>query len=244
MPNRVRNSLIALVACLANSQAGQACDVEITQPLTFVSLWNHDAAPTKEVPYQSACGKAAVTAACLLKDYVTTTQVLPAYAAPGDKRPFGAIVVRYVPGVTVNTSYLVLRDGENLSMDSFRLDMLDEDFFYGPYFHQTLLDRRGDWLRIALPDRKMPTGWISLSNPELLTLNVGEIVNFGDKSFVMLGTGPTSITVREEQPSDMWCDNPGDPPPQAPFKPITIPIKDLYDDGCRLLMTVRYTRGC
>lgn len=63
----VKACLLALWACIFTPQAVQACDDAITQPLSFVSLWNAAAAVRMGnlAQIDRLCGKADYSAECL-----------------------------------------------------------------------------------------------------------------------------------------------------------------------------------
>ena len=137
----------------------------------------------------------------------------------------------------------------------FTPDLFDPDWGYGPpWFHQSVLGRRGSWFRI--PVRSIGRGWINMEDwvvrdtllPEgagvsLQTLQKGDIVTTPRGDMLVLGVENRVLRVRPEQKSDMWCEG-GDPPPVAPSKEIRIPFEQLLDAQGHLLIKYKYTRGC
>lgn len=158
----------------------------------------------------------------------------------------GAVLIRYVLGAGIETSYLALDPAlsNSRTMLDFRPDLFQRDDGYGPvYFHQTLLARQDGWFRIALPPFVKHTGWIRLADPRLVQLGKGDIVTYQDKGYVILKVGKDAITLRGEVSGDMASNGIGGWPDGSAPK-LTIPLKDAYDDACHLLLTIRYPRGC
>lgn len=237
--------IIALAICIAGTKVVIACDEKIAQPLNFVSLWNNEAAAKLDNLNQidALCKSENHSAACLEKNLSTASKVLPLYNSPEDPQPFGAFLIRFTPGESGSAAYVPLKNGGG-PIFPVTLDMFDSDWGYGPpYFHQTMLDSKNGWYRIAVPNASVETGWVKLTNPHILTYQKGDIVSFKDKTYTILEVKKDSVSVRDEQPADMWCDA-GNPPAIKKFEPITIPMKNLYDEGCHLLMKTTYTRGC
>jgi len=237
--------IIALAVGIASAKMAIACDEQITQPLKFVSLWNNESAAKLENLNQIdvLCKGENYSAACLEKNLSTSSKVLPLYNAPEDPQPFGALLIRFTPGERGSVAYIPLQNVGG-SIFPVTLDMFDGDWSYGPpYFHQTMLDSKNGWYKIAVPNASKKTGWVQLTNPDILTYQKGSIVSFKQKTYTILEVKKDSVSVRDEQPADMWCDV-GNPPPIKKFEPITIPIKDLYDEECHLLMKTTYTHGC
>ncbi len=242
--NDYRLYVVALCICLAHTIPAQACDKPIAQPLKLVSLWNNEAASTLENLNQidTLCSSENYSAACLEKSLSPSSKALPVYHSPEDAQPFGAFLIRYMPGEGGNAAYIPLpNNGGNIA--TVTLDEFDNDWGYGPYFHQTMLDEKNGWYNIAVPDSPTKTGWIQLSHPDILSFSKGDAVSFNGKPYTILETNKDIVRLRDEQPADMWCDA-GTPPPLKKFTPITVPMTELYDEGCHLRMKKSYTRGC
>lgn len=137
----------------------------------------------------------------------------------------------------------------------FTPDLFDSDWGYGPpWFHQSILGRRGSWFQIPVPS--IGQGWI---NPEewaardsLLpegagvstqTLERGDIVTTPRGDMFVLGVENRVLRVRREQKSDLWCEG-GDRPPIEPSQEIRIPFDQLLDPQGHILIQYKYTRGC
>jgi hypothetical protein len=132
----------------------------------------------------------------------------------------------------------------------FTPDLFDADWGYGPWFHQSILSRRGSWLRIPVPS--VGDGWIDanelggrddLASNQVVTVSKGDIVTTPKGDMFVLGVDIGVLRVRTEQVGDMWCQA-GDPPPLAPWQEIRIPFDQLFDSRGHLLISYKYTRGC
>jgi hypothetical protein len=132
----------------------------------------------------------------------------------------------------------------------FSPDLFDADWGYGPWFHQSILARRGSWLRIPVPS--VGEGWIDANDlggrddpapNAIVTVRKGDIVTTPRGDMFVLGVENGVLRVRTEQVSDMWCQA-GDPPPLAPWQEIRIPFKELFDSRRHLRISYKYTRGC
>ena len=136
--------------------------------------------------------------------------------------------------------------GDNRPVRQFQPDLYDADWGYGPYFHETYLDRRGPWF--LLPEGPFPKGaWLDsrelAPEPVVQTLEPGAIVRTPRRDLYIIGIDASAVRARLEQPTDMWCG--GDPvPPLQPFTTLVIPFSKLYDATGHLVIHVKYTRGC
>jgi hypothetical protein len=175
--------------------------------------------------------------------------VIPVRAAPSvSARRLGEIVLIGWPG----TGLRAFASAGRLAAP-FTPDLYDTDWGYGPYFHQTILGRRGSWFRIPVPS--IGHGWInaedwnevlSTSNSEgygIHTVRAGQILTTPRGDMFVLGVENRVLRVRPEQPSDLWCEG-GDPPPQVPWQDIRIPFEQLFDSKGHLLIGYKHKRGC
>ncbi len=184
---------------------------------------------------------------CVAKALAPDTDDIPVHA-----RPSGKVIARlrvvYPPGKGLSAE-LVLDE----SVFPFTPTIYDSDWGYGPpWFHATLLDSRKGWKKIVLP--RIGSGWVHLPETDAINLlnlpqKVLKLSRKGrdhlmvHRNVVVVTSNRRSVTVRDEQPADMWCEG-GDPPPLAPFTEEVIPLTDLYEDACNLLLAPAYTRGC
>ena len=123
-------------------------------------------------------------------------------------------------------------------------DLNLQDWGYGPYYHETFLERRGDWF--LLPEDPFPAGtWLNARDlgdePHLLP--VEGIVTSPRGNLVVLAIDPETLRARPEQPADMWCDS-GAPPPLQPWSELRIPRADLYTRTGHLLIAPAHMKGC
>jgi hypothetical protein len=170
--------------------------------------------------------------------------VVPLWAGPSEKAAAaGLLLVTAVPGEGLR-SWFVSSEGGTAT--EFQPDLFDRDWGYGPYFHQTFVERRGAWFRLA-EEPFLKGTWINAARlgdqPNLQLLESEQIVSspFGD--LFVLGIERDVLRARPEQEADMWC-KAGNPPPLAPWRELRIPIRDLYTPNGHLVVHKKYIRGC
>lgn len=161
----------------------------------------------------------------------------------GQSSPRGSIEIEAIPGDGIRAFY---RPPEGGRRQKFTPDLFLNDFSYGPYFHQTMLDRQGNWVK--LPPHPFPAPvWIHLADlegePDFIFLESGMIVTFQERGYVIEDVKPTFVTLRKEQEADMAC-NSRIPPPRKPMPRAKVPLADLYDEDMHLLLDIRYPKGC
>jgi len=151
---------------------------------------------------------------------------------------------------------------DSLEARLFVPDLYDPDWGYGPpWFHQTLLERRGSWYR--LPRRPFPEPvWVELGR-QGRDVQVFRLKDHADRVYTALGSlaeregvvspeggtvvvsiGSETIRLRPEEPWDMPCGLEVRSPPPDPRPGVEVSMADLYDEDLHLLLRVRYTRGC
>jgi hypothetical protein len=163
---------------------------------------------------------------------------------PSEKAaPAGSLLVVAMPGQGLRAFFAPVTGG---GAEEFQPDVYDGDWGYGPYFHQTFLERRANWFR--LPEGPFPKGtWVNATalgdEPEIRSLEDEQIVSgpFGDLR--ILGVERDAIRARPEQAADMWCKS-GEPPPLGPWQEVRIAHGDLYTPTGHLRVHPKYTRGC
>ena len=166
------------------------------------------------------------------------------WAAPSERgRLVGSLVLIATPGQGLRALFVPASGG---LAKEFRPDLFDGDWGYGPYFHQTFVERRAHWFQ--LPEGPFPKGtWLNTADlgnePALHLLEPDDIVTSEYGDLRILGLESDILRARLEQDSDMWCDS-GDPPPLKPWQEIRIPVRDLYTATGHLRLHVKYTRGC
>jgi len=149
---------------------------------------------------------------------------------------------------------IIAKPGEGLSAvwrtlhssRPFKPDLYDADWGYGPYFHMTALSHRDSWF--LLPRNPLPdAGWIDINQlteaPDFKKIAPGEVYMFADESITITNIEKNTITFRDEQPADMWCQS-GEPPQMYLRHLRKFRISELFNKDCHLKLTVKYTRGC
>ena len=167
--------------------------------------------------------------------------VVPLYADATRAVSRGALLVVAIPGKGLRFFYARPEGGESIAFDP---DLNLQDWGYGPYFHQTYLDRHGDWF--LLPQEPFPAvTWMNARDfgEEAHVLEVGGIVESPHGMIVILAIEPDAVRARPEQPADMWCEA-GDPPPLEPWQELRIPMRSLYSPTGHLLLSPAYMKGC
>jgi hypothetical protein len=155
----------------------------------------------------------------------------------------GALVIVATPGQGLRAYYRPVGGGP---MAGFVPDLFDADWGYGPYFHQTFLERQGTWF--LLPAVPLPRpAWIDASEftneADVRGLTIGDVIKTPRGDLVVLGLERGVLRARPEQDADMWCKE-GDPPPLKPSMEIRIPVEELYAATGHLLVGIKYMRGC
>lgn len=161
---------------------------------------------------------------------------------PSSSSPkMGSITITFTPGSGLTFAYR----GSGILLP-FTPDLYDSDWGYGPYFHQTFLENRASWF--LLPKDPLPApGWIDISQltraPDVRKITEGQVYTLSDSSIVVIKIDKQTVTVRPEQPADMWCDA-GEPPKLQPFQKKVVPVSELFDRNRHLKLKIKYTRGC
>lgn len=151
----------------------------------------------------------------------------------------GTILVTYAPGRGLSA-----QTSAGGRVTAFVLDLFDIDWGYGPYFHQTILDRQGSWYRIPI-DALGGAGWVNAAEwtDDVDVKPVDGIVSTPRGDLVVLGWTDRALRARPEQAADAGC-QPGEPPALKPWQEVRVPIAELFDPRGHLRVTVKYKRGC
>jgi hypothetical protein len=113
----------------------------------------------------------------------------------------GSLVLLATPGNGLRFFYMPT---PNEAPREFDPDLNLKDWGYGPYFHQTYLERRGSWF--LLPQDPFPAGtWINARDldGEPHVLEAEGIVTSPMGSLVILAVEADFLRARHEQPGDM-----------------------------------------
>jgi hypothetical protein len=168
--------------------------------------------------------------------------IIPLHSAPnGAGRRAGSLLLLATPGKGMRWFYSSPRGGQPRE---FEPDLAMQDWGYGPYYHQTYLERHGSWFLLPRDPFPEPT-WFNATDlgdrPHVL--DVPAIVDAPQGTLVILAIERDSIRAREEQPADMWCQS-GEPPRLKPSTELRIPKSELYDHRGHLLISPAYMKGC
>ncbi len=226
------------------------CLVRAQKPMTnvdpgWVGLYSHDMVAwlENENQLQKLCpGNASEASRCREATMAPKLLVINLYSGPDPKAGSrGSILVQATPGVGLRFFFVRMTGGAPVE---FEADFTVRDWGYGPFFHQTYLDRRGDWFQ--LPEDPFPQGtWFNArdlgGDPDIRL--VEGIVESPQGHLLILGREEGIIRARLEQPADMWCDS--DPaPPLTPWKELRIPTAEFYDAKGHLIVSPAYPKGC
>lgn len=153
----------------------------------------------------------------------------------------GELVVQATPSEGLSAYYRSATHAET----EFQPDLFDEDWGYGPSFHQTVLERSGVWFRLP-PVPFSEAVWVNAYDlgrePEVRALTAGEVVTFQGSDFVFLGLEQGVVRMRPEEPCDTECEE-GEPQAADPSREIRIPVEKLYGATGHLLVDIKYKRG-
>lgn len=186
---------------------------------------------------------------------------LPLYASPRSDEgsaTLGEIRVQATPGMGLVFSYLNTK-GQSLG---FKPDLFDADWSYGPYGHQSVRGRDGDWIK--LPRRPFPQDvWVNIQRdwqerPELIeALSRGGVwtADLGGTphEFVLLEIAgldakTAMLRSRDPDPRDLPCgeeEDPDFPRPDAPYPASrTLPLRDFIDRDGHWKLRIAHMRGC
>jgi hypothetical protein len=245
---RIRWLLAAiLVACVRVSP--QAQQSPATTEIGWLGLFNSDLVEwlENENRLPSLCTNFTQTAEesrCRDEKLAPKVHVVRLWTGPSNTAASaGSLVVIATPGKGLRAFFASAKGG---AATEFQPDLFDGDWGYGPYFHETFLERRGTWFR--LPAEPFPSGtWVNAADlggePELRLLGIEEIVSSPVGDVVVLGIERTVLRARPEQDADMWCQT-GDPPPLRTWQELRIPVHELYTPTGHLRLHKKYTRGC
>ncbi len=170
--------------------------------------------------------------------------VVRLWTGPSERTPpAGVLVLMATPGEGLRSFFAGAGGGPAVG---FEPDLFDHDWGYGPYFHLTIVERRGAWIR--LPEVPFPKGtWINSADmspePSMEWLEAGQIASSPVGDLYILGVDGETVRARLEQPAVMWCAA-GEPPPLKPAPEIRLSATELYTATGHLRLRIKYTRGC
>jgi hypothetical protein len=173
------------------------------------------------------------------KQYLIDLRDDPREAAASE----GTLVIRATPGQRLRAYYRSAHGGRERE---FVPDLFDADWGYGPYFHQTFLERRGTWFLLPAGPLSRP-GWVNMGEPHVRLLRelheTRDVIMTPNGDLVVIGMDRRVLRARPAQKADQWCEA-GNPPPLEPWSEIRIPVQKLYNAAGHLLVDIKYKRGC
>jgi hypothetical protein len=158
-------------------------------------------------------------------------------------RPAGSLMLVATPAEGLHAFYAAVEGGPAAN---FQPDLYDGDWGYGPFFHLTIVERRGSWVR--LPEMPFPKNtWLDVRSlgpaPSFEWLEPGRIVTSPRGDLFILAIENGRVRARLEQDRDMWCEG-GDQPPATPAPEVPLSHDDVYTTTGHLRLHIKYTRGC
>ena len=180
---------------------------------------------------------------CRKNQLAKKTWIIQTYKSPGKtSEKVGEILITVKPGSSFIASF---KDNKGEIKD-FEPDLYDQDWGYGPFFHQTILDRKQYWIKIPIISLDTPV-WINprddIKYLDIITITEGVVYMLDSESIVITKIEGDTLSFRIEQQSDMWCDA-GTPPKLDASEPKKINIEQLYDNNKHLKLDIKYKRGC
>ena len=180
---------------------------------------------------------------CRRDHLVKKTWIIQAYKSPRNtSEKVGEILITVKPGSSFIASF---KDNKRKIRD-FEPDLYDQDWGYGPFFHQTVLERKEDWIKIPIKSLDTPV-WINprdnIKYLDIITITEGVVYILDAESIVITKKEGDTVFFRIEQQSDMWC-NTGTPPKLNASEVKKINIEQLYDSHKHLILDIKYRRGC
>jgi hypothetical protein len=163
----------------------------------------------------------------------------PDVAAP----TLGELIVVAVPGRPLSARF---RASGSTGTVSFQPDLYLADWGYGPYFHHTFVARDGDWFRLPRGPWKEAV-WIRRpsdgGSSAVLVIQAGDAIEMDGTGWTVLGTEPSAMLLRPEQPADFWCGE-GEPPEAEPGEARRYTRAELSDESGHLKFRLKYLKGC
>ncbi len=190
------------------------------------------------------CGDSVDLAACYAEVLSPAVRVYPLYAEPDESsRRVGELVVVAVPGRGLTAHF---RAFDSTAGVRFQPDLFLQDWGYGPYFHQTITQREGEWFQLP-PDPWEEPVWLhrggETDRPSVLYVQAGDIVDIRGEGMYVVAAEAETLLLRSEQPADMWCDE-GEPPPLVLDEPTRYSRRELVDSNGHLIVRPKYMKGC
>ena len=164
--------------------------------------------------------------------------------APRERASFvGSLVVVALPGVGLRAFYAGPMGGGAAGCTP---DLFDSAWKHGPYFHQTYLDRHGDWCLLPGGPLEAPA-WFDAralgAAASVRPIENGDVLRTPKGDVTVVEIGSQEIRVRPERPEDSPCGASAAPPP-APKQERRVPLGERYNFEGHLTVQIKYSRGC
>lgn len=131
---------------------------------------------------------------CLIEKRKPLSLPLKVYAEP-DGDVLGELTVTATPTQGLSA---VFQATDSTEAVEFKPDLYDADWRYGPYFHQTVLARQGNWFRLAQNPFPQPV-WLNGDDLgekiPLETVADDKVYRLGGKSVVIIAVDTKTVTL-------------------------------------------------
>ncbi len=242
------DSIMLLAMFLLSPISHLAAEEAQLSSIGWVGLWNEEMLEwaENENRIDRLCPRSMSQDAyekCRRNHLAKKTWIIQAYKSPRNtSEKVGGLSITVKPGSSFVASF---KDNKGKIRD-FEPDLYDQDWGYGPFFHQTVLERKHDWIRIPIRSLDTPI-WINprdrIRNLDIITVAEGVVYMLNAESIVITKQEGDTVFFRIEQQSDMWC-NDGTPPKLNASEVKQINIQQLYDSRNHLILDIKYKRGC
>ncbi len=190
------------------------------------------------------CTDSSTLADCRSEHLAPSVSEYPLHIEPdSSSRRIGDLIVEAVPGEGLSSHFRVAGSQQ---ITPFTPDLFLQDWGYGPYFHQTVSARSGNWF-------KLPRGpwedevWVhresESEHSSVILVQPEDIVEMSGTSWYVIAAEPDALLVRAEQPADFWCEE-GDPPSVTPSESTSFSREKLRDSDGHLAFRLKYLKGC
>ena len=137
----------------------------------------------------SLCANVEDFGSCYEEMLAAAIDVYPLYADRDPASPtVGDLIVAAVPGRGLTAYYRPIEAGQGIG---FQPDLFDNDWGYGPYFHQTIVREEGEWFQLP-PDPWDRTVWVRREGPEpgqsVIEVRAGDFIEMGGQGMFVVAT--------------------------------------------------------
>ena len=155
----------------------------------------------------------------------------------------GDLIVVAVPGRGLSAGFLPAGSSRAIP---FLPDLYLQDWGYGPYFHHTFLNQRGNWFQLPA-DPWDGDVWIDRESERegstVMVVQSGDLIAMGSSDLFVVDAESDALVVRAEQPGDLWCTG-GEPPQTIPTEPARMSRAELTDSRGHLMFQLKNLKGC